>query len=54
MKIPPIKNTAPVKFIRSLYYANRPMPKYRAISTWNPPSQKPKLKFVNWLTKLFK
>jgi len=53
MKVPQIKNSAPIKYVKSLYYANRPMPKYRGYSTLHSPMQQ-KFSFITWLKNLFK
>ena len=53
MKITPIKGCAPFRFVRSLYYSNRPLPLYRNSKNENFKS-KELTSIVNWLRHLFK
>ena len=52
MKLFPIKNSTPVKYIRSLYYANKPLQLYKP-QPQRPAFLKKENKFVNFLKRLF-
>lgn len=53
MKICPIiSNSKPAKFVKSLYYANKPMQMYKP-EPQRPAFLKKENKFINFLRKLF-
>ena len=53
MKIPKISNSTPVRFVKSLYYANRPIQKYQGYPKLLPKTE-PKNNFITWIKNLFK
>ena len=54
MKIPPIiRECKPIRFVKSLYYANRPIPKYQGYPKLLPKTE-PKNNFITWIKNLFK
>jgi len=53
MKITPISGNGPLKFIRSLYYANRPATTYKPIREVGNVPQEPNF-IIKWFMKLFK
>lgn len=54
MNIPTIRNSAPGKFIKSLYYANRPIQYYKPKPQELACLRKPENKFISWLKGLLK
>ena len=54
MKVPSIRNSAPVKLVRSLYNANRPMNYYKPEPQQPAYLRKNGNGFINWLKNLFK